>query len=145
MTNASRSAAAADLLTPVKMARPARLDSPAGVADLESALTFNTEAKAPLKEVEVEVTSAAAQREARLAATEDDVLTIIALEGNIGVGKSTLMKTLQEKLNCVVADEPVEEWKEKGLLQASYVTALLLLLLLLLLLEVLLRPLSCCC
>jgi deoxyguanosine kinase len=38
---------------------------------------------------------------------------IIAIEGNIGVGKSTLMKFLSEKLNhpnCIFIYEPVEYW-----------------------------------
>lgn len=37
------------------------------------------------------------------------IKNLIAIEGNIGVGKSTLAGNLKEHLNCVVMDEPVKE------------------------------------
>ena len=49
---------------------------------------------------------------------------IIAIEGNIGVGKSTQIHRLQELFKdndrVVVLPEPVDEWVDKGFLQAMY-------------------------
>lgn len=57
-----------------------------------------------------------------------NITTIISLEGNIGVGKSSLMKILEDRLSDVAefVYEPVEEWIEmknengKNLLEVFY-------------------------
>ena len=49
---------------------------------------------------------------------------VIAFEGNIGVGKSTVINRLQKLFEdhprVVVLPEPVEEWRERGFLQDMY-------------------------
>lgn len=51
---------------------------------------------------------------------------IISIDGNIGSGKSTLIKKLQEKTNLVVITEPVDSWMKmydengKNLLELFY-------------------------
>jgi hypothetical protein len=49
---------------------------------------------------------------------------VIAIEGNIGVGKSTQIKRLQELFKederIVVLPEPVDEWVDKGFLAGMY-------------------------
>ena len=49
---------------------------------------------------------------------------VIAIEGNIGVGKSTQIRRLAELFednsHVVVLPEPVDEWVEKGFLQGMY-------------------------
>ena len=53
---------------------------------------------------------------------------VISIEGNIGVGKSTVMRGLKAHLQCCVPhreevvfiDEPVEEWKAHGFLERMY-------------------------
>lgn len=49
---------------------------------------------------------------------------IIAIEGNIGVGKSTVMKhledTFQDDDRVIVIPEPVDDWEHKGFLRTMY-------------------------
>ena len=49
---------------------------------------------------------------------------VVAIEGNIGVGKSTQIRRLQQLFEdndrVVVLPEPVEEWVDKGFLQGMY-------------------------
>ena len=49
---------------------------------------------------------------------------VIAIEGNIGVGKSTQIRRLQQLFEdndrVVVLPEPVDEWVDKGFLQGMY-------------------------
>ena len=48
---------------------------------------------------------------------------VVSIEGNIGIGKSTLMAGLRKRFassNVVFVDEPVELWERHGLLQAMY-------------------------
>lgn len=48
---------------------------------------------------------------------------VVSIEGNIGVGKSTLMAGLRKRFassNVVFLDEPVDLWERHGLLQAMY-------------------------
>lgn len=51
-------------------------------------------------------------------------MILIALEGNIGIGKSTVLAQLRELYSddarVVVVDEPVDVWQKSGLLQAVY-------------------------
>lgn len=51
-------------------------------------------------------------------------MMLISIEGNIGVGKSTVLSRVRDAYagdpRVVVVDEPVELWKERGLLQAVY-------------------------
>ena len=51
-------------------------------------------------------------------------MILISIEGNIGVGKSTVLSRVRAAFEgdprIVVVDEPVELWKERGLLQAVY-------------------------
>ena len=50
-------------------------------------------------------------------------IPFVSIEGNIGSGKSTLLGSLTGALRSdevVIIHEPVEEWVEKGLLQALY-------------------------
>ena len=60
------------------------------------------------------------------AATSANTVTplLISIEGNIGIGKSTLMKQLKARLAyddaVVFVDEPVELWESYGLLAAMY-------------------------
>ena len=57
---------------------------------------------------------------------EQDRINLITIEGNIGVGKSTLMAFLKSfawaeaDISVVFIDKPVEEWLEYGLLQNLY-------------------------
>jgi len=57
---------------------------------------------------------------------QDILRRLITIEGNIGVGKSTLMAFLKSfawadaDISVVFIDEPVEEWLEYGLLQNLY-------------------------
>lgn len=44
----------------------------------------------------------------------------IHIEGNIGAGKSTMLKFLQEKLDCNTSQEPVDEWQNIGMLEKFY-------------------------
>lgn len=46
-------------------------------------------------------------------------LVIVWIEGNIGVGKSTLLQLLEEK-GCRVLREPLEEWEKGDLLNKMY-------------------------
>ena len=52
---------------------------------------------------------------------------VVAIEGNIGVGKSTQVKRLQDLFEdderVVVLPEPVDEWVDKGFLKAMYENA----------------------
>ena len=56
--------------------------------------------------------------------TEAVMPLIIAIEANIGAGKTTQIKRLQDLFKdndrIVVLPEPVDEWVEKGFLQAMY-------------------------
>lgn len=49
---------------------------------------------------------------------------VISIEGNIGVGKSTVMEALQKKYanrpDVAFLPEPVEEWREQGFLKRVY-------------------------
>jgi len=58
------------------------------------------------------------------AATADGRIVLFALEGNIGVGKSTIMEALKERYaddrNVAFVDEPVKEWEERGFLKRMY-------------------------
>lgn len=49
---------------------------------------------------------------------------VVSFEGGIGVGKSTIISKLKEALSgapgVVFVDEPVNEWMDRGLLQAMY-------------------------
>ena len=49
---------------------------------------------------------------------------VIAIEGNIGVGKSTVMRHLKQRFkdrnDIVFIDEPVDEWREQGFLKRMY-------------------------
>ena len=49
---------------------------------------------------------------------------VIAIEGNIGIGKSTLLNALKRRfendVSVVLVDEPVALWEEHGLLEAMY-------------------------
>ena len=49
---------------------------------------------------------------------------VIAIEGGIGAGKSTVLQKLKHllggKLGIAFVDEPVSEWEERGFLQAMY-------------------------
>jgi deoxyadenosine/deoxycytidine kinase len=49
---------------------------------------------------------------------------LLAIEGNIGIGKSTLLNKLKQHYRhdstVVFVDEPVDTWEEKGLLAAMY-------------------------
>lgn len=49
---------------------------------------------------------------------------VLAIEGNIGVGKSTVMNALKRKYadteGVVFLDEPVDEWRERGFLDRMY-------------------------
>mgnify|MGYP006084504701 CR=1 FL=1 len=49
---------------------------------------------------------------------------VVSFEGGIGVGKSTIISKLKETLSgapgVVFVDEPVDEWMDRGLLQAMY-------------------------
>lgn len=51
-------------------------------------------------------------------------MILISIEGNIGVGKSTVLSSVRAAFEgdprIVVVDEPVELWKRSGLLQAVY-------------------------
>ena len=51
-------------------------------------------------------------------------MMLISIEGNIGVGKSTVLSKVRDAYagdpRVVVVDEPVELWKQRGLLQAAY-------------------------
>ena len=57
---------------------------------------------------------------------DQDRINLVTIEGNIGVGKSTLMESLKSfdwadaDISVVFIDEPVEEWLEYGLLQNLY-------------------------
>lgn len=49
--------------------------------------------------------------------------TYVCIEGNIGVGKTTVIAALQELLpvaSSAVVPEPVDEWVDRGFLQAMY-------------------------
>lgn len=51
------------------------------------------------------------------------VLSLVYVEGNIGVGKSTLLKYIPNRINehrIVVLPEPVDVWKNSGALQKMY-------------------------
>ena len=49
---------------------------------------------------------------------------VIAIEGNIGAGKSTVMRHLKQRFkdrdDIVFIDEPVDEWREQGFLKRMY-------------------------
>lgn len=49
---------------------------------------------------------------------------VISIEGNIGAGKSTVMRHLKERFkgrkDVVFIDEPVDEWREHGFLKRMY-------------------------
>ena len=49
---------------------------------------------------------------------------VVSFEGGIGVGKSTIISKLKKELSgapgVVFVDEPVNEWMDRGLLQAMY-------------------------
>lgn len=49
---------------------------------------------------------------------------VIAIEGNIGIGKSTLLNALKRRfendVSVALVDEPVALWEEHGLLEAMY-------------------------
>ena len=49
---------------------------------------------------------------------------VLSIEGNIGIGKSTLLGLLRERYaqdaSVVFVDEPVDLWEKSGLLQAMY-------------------------
>lgn len=53
---------------------------------------------------------------------------VVSFEGGIGVGKTTLISKLKNRLESlegvVFVDEPVDEWMQSGLLQAMYSGAL---------------------
>jgi deoxyadenosine/deoxycytidine kinase len=53
---------------------------------------------------------------------------IIAIEGNIGIGKSTLLANLRKHFaldeSVAIVDEPVALWEEHGLLEAMYTDTL---------------------
>ena len=60
---------------------------------------------------------------AGLGAASNDQL-VLSIEGNIGIGKSTLLGGLRRRFanhpDVVFVDEPVELWEKSGLLQAMY-------------------------
>lgn len=51
-------------------------------------------------------------------------MILVAIEGNIGVGKSTVLEALRaayrDDSRVAIVDEPVELWKQRGLLEAVY-------------------------
>ena len=53
---------------------------------------------------------------------------IIAIEGNIGIGKSTLLANLRKHFaldeSVAIVDEPVALWEKHGLLEAMYTDTL---------------------
>ena len=50
-----------------------------------------------------------------------DEVSIITIEGGIGVGKSTVMDALRKvRPSLYFIDEPVKKWEETGLLEAMY-------------------------
>ena len=55
--------------------------------------------------------------------SDSDKILFLTMEGNIGVGKSTLMSHLKQIFAShpvIFIDEPVKEWEDAGLLQAMY-------------------------
>ena len=56
--------------------------------------------------------------------TPSDMVLLLAIEGNIGVGKSTLLNKLKEHYaanpRVAFVDEPVDIWESRGLLSAMY-------------------------
>ena len=57
-------------------------------------------------------------------ATDDDTVWHLALEGGVGVGKSTCLAALAERFAhdpaVVILPEPVDAWRERGLLRRMY-------------------------
>lgn len=48
-------------------------------------------------------------------------MAVIVVDAEIGAGKSTLLELLQERLeNVIILTEPVDEWKETGILDEFY-------------------------
>ena len=47
-------------------------------------------------------------------------ITVVSVEGGIGVGKSTVMTHLQSASRPFYIDEPVDLWEKAGLLDAMY-------------------------
>ena len=49
---------------------------------------------------------------------------MVAIEGNIGVGKSTVIEHLKKRFegreDVVFIDEPVDEWRSRGFLKRMY-------------------------
>lgn len=95
--------------TPPSKASGVRSDSPTSALDFDEAP--KSFAAAP-----------AASTSSSAAAAASEYISTVSIEGNIGVGKSTLMAALETALGdeLSIADEPVEDWKEAGLLQAMY-------------------------
>lgn len=56
--------------------------------------------------------------------TGDSQQLVLSIEGNIGIGKSTLLGNLRKRFaldpEVVFVDEPVELWEKSGLLEAMY-------------------------
>ncbi len=54
----------------------------------------------------------------------DSATKIVAIEGGIGVGKSTVIDRLKELFkdnpNVIVLPEPVDEWESRGFLASMY-------------------------